>query len=56
MSLYAWRHPLDSTLVVIRDDEGLYFGFDQMHERAFSPMGTYAEARAWVVQRFIERN
>lgn len=56
MRLYAWIHPLDSTLVVIRDDDGLYFGFDKMHKRSFSPMGTYAEARAWVIQRFVERN
>lgn len=56
MNLYAWVHPLERSLVVIRDDEGLFFGFDKRYEKVFSPMGSLAEACRWVMRRYAEQN
>lgn len=56
MPLYAWVHPIEPSLVVIRDDEGMYFGFDKRYSRSFSDMGTFTEALRWVSRRYAEQN
>lgn len=57
MNLYAWVHPQEPGLVVIVDDDGLFFGFDKRDGRSFSPMcNDIDEAKAWCRRRFAEQN
>lgn len=57
MSLYAWIHPSERSLVVIQDDEGMFFGFDKRFSQTFSAMThSLEEAKRWCHRRFAEQN